>query len=117
MSNNVGNVRNSSGDGGGDGHPTGVHGSRMSSPPPPNILSPLKVDQSSSSHRSDGRKDAKRTVKTIKFADDTDSKKPEMTPAGDDDQLIQKQEASAEKDRGNDHFKAGRYDQAIACYT
>ena len=28
-----------------------------------------------------------------------------------------KQQAVVEKDKGNDHFKQGRYDQAIACYT
>jgi len=98
----------------GGGHTTGAR--RVSSPPLPCVPSPLKVDNSArpSSSKNLGLK----VVKNLTFAEEENSSTTEDTKAESFSQaLIQKQEASAEKDRGNEHFKAGRYDQAIESYT
>ena len=65
--------------------------SRLGSPPPPNVPSPLKVESGTS--KKEGP-----VQKSLKFGD-SERKDEKKTTS------IQQQEASAEKERGNDHFK------------
>jgi len=82
--------------------------SRLGSPPPPNVPSPLKVESGTSKK---GQISPDPVQKSLKFGDDSERKDEKKTTS------IQQQEASAEKERGNDHFKNGRYDQAIESYS
>ena len=69
--------------------------SRLGSPPPPNVPSPLKVESGTSKK---GQISPGPVQKSLKFGD-SERKDEKKTTS------IQQQEASAEKERGNDHFK------------
>ena len=70
--------------------------SRLGSPPPPNVPSPLKVESGTSKK---GQISPDPVQKSLKFGDDSERKDEKKTTS------IQQQQASAEKERGNDHFK------------
>ena len=98
----------------GGGGTTGVR--RVSSPPLPCVPSPLKVDNSASPSLSKdlGRK----VVKNLTFAEEENSSTTEDIKVESFSQaLIQKQEASAEKDRGNEHFKVRLCTQQACRFT